>query len=304
MVDDLEGLTPLATAYARARGADRMSSFGDFVALSDICDVPTAKIISREVSDGVIAPGYSNEALTILKKKKGGAYCVLQMDPTYEPTPMEQRTLFGLTLEQLRNNANITKDVFKDVVTANKNLSEDAIRDLIVATIALKYTQSNSVCYAKDGQVIGIGAGQQSRIHCTRLAGDKANNWWLRHHPRVLNMKFKKGVKRAEMSNCIDNFVGDTVGKDMETSHFASHFDEVPSSLTNQEREDWIKTLKHVALSSDAFFPFRDNVDRANQSGVSYIAAPSGSTNDQAVIDACNDHKIALAHTNLRLFHH
>lgn len=304
MVDDLEGLTPLATAYARARGADRMSSFGDFVALSDICDVPTAKIISREVSDGVIAPGYSNEALTILKKKKGGAYCVLQMDPTYEPTPMEQRTLFGLTLEQLRNNANITKDVFKDVVTANKNLSEDAIRDLIVATIALKYTQSNSVCYAKDGQVIGIGAGQQSRIHCTRLAGDKANNWWLRHHPRVLNMKFKKGVKRAEMSNCIDNFVGDTVGKDMETSHFASHFDVVPSPLTNQEREDWIKTLKHVALSSDAFFPFRDNVDRANQSGVSYIAAPSGSTNDQAVIDACNDHKIALAHTNLRLFHH
>ncbi|CAL8109597.1 unnamed protein product [Orchesella dallaii] len=303
-VDDLGDLSPLATAYARARGADRMSSFGDFVALSDICDAQTAKIISREVSDGIIAPGYTPEALELLKKKKGGGYCVLQIDPNYEPKDVETRTLFGLGLQQKRNDAVIDKKVFENVVTKRKDLSEDAVRDLIVATIALKYTQSNSVCYAKNGQVVGIGAGQQSRIHCTRLAGDKANLWWLRHHPRVLGMQFKKGVKRAEQSNCIDNYVGGTVGKDMELDTWKANYDNPPALFTEDERKDWIAQLKGVSISSDAFFPFRDNIDRAYQSGVEYIASPAGSTNDGAVIDACNDHNIALAHTNLRLFHH
>lgn len=304
MVEDLGDLSPLATAYARARGADRMSSFGDFVALSDECDAQTARIISREVSDGVIAPGYSADALEILKKKKNGGYCVLSIDPAYEPKDVELRTLFGLHMEQKRNDAVIDKSIFTNVVTNRKDLSEEAVRDLIVATIALKYTQSNSVCYAKNGQVIGIGAGQQSRIHCTRLAGDKANLWWLRHHPRVLNMQFKKGVKRAEISNCIDNYVGGTVGKDMPVDAWAANYENPPPFFTEEERSEWIKTLDGVALSSDAFFPFRDNVDRARQSGVSYIAGPSGSIGDASVIEACNDHNIALAHTTLRLFHH
>jgi len=303
-VEDLGTLSPLATAYARARGADRMSSFGDFVALSDVCDLQTAKIISREVSDGIIAPGYSPEALEVLKKKKGGGFCVLQIDPEYVPRDAETKTLFGMSMEQKRNDAVIDPQVFTNLVTKRKNLNNYAIRDLIVATIALKYTQSNSVCYAKNGQVIGIGAGQQSRIHCTRLAGDKANLWWLRHHPRVLNMQFKKGVKRAEVANCIDNYVGGTVGKDMETNTWKSNYEVAPEFFTEQERADWIKELKGVALSSDAFFPFRDNVDRAFQSGVEFIGSPSGSNNDQVVIDACDEHNIALAHTNLRLFHH
>lgn len=304
MVEDLGELSQLATAYARARGADRMSSFGDFVALSDECDAQTARIISREVSDGVIAPGYSAEALELLKKKKGGGYCVLQIDPNYEPKTLEIKTLFGLSLEQKRNDAVIDRTVFSNVVTNRKELSEEAVRDLIVATISLKYTQSNSVCYAKNGQIVGIGAGQQSRIHCTRLAGDKANLWWLRHHPRVLQMQFKKGVKRAEISNCIDNYVGGTVGKDMEVSAWEANYENPPPFFTEQERVDWIKQLDGVALSSDAFFPFRDNVDRAKQSGVSYIGSPSGSIGDGSVIEACNDHGIALAHTTLRLFHH
>ncbi|KAL3279817.1 hypothetical protein HHI36_017324 [Cryptolaemus montrouzieri] len=305
MVDDILGqLTPLATAYARARGADRMSSFGDFVALSDVCDSITAKIISREVSDGVIAPGYSPEALEILKKKKNGNYCVLQICPNYEPDPIERKILFGLTLEQQRNNAIIDKKIFENIVTVEKHLPEAAIRDLIVATIALKYTQSNSVCYAKNGQVIGIGAGQQSRIHCTRLAGDKADNWWLRQHSKISNMKFKKGVKRAEISNAIDNYVNGTVGKDMDKASFEAMYEAVPEALTEAERSVWLQQLKGVALASDAFFPFRDNVDRASLSGVSYIGSPSGSTNDEVVIDACNEHKITLVHTNLRLFHH
>lgn len=305
MVDDLlEQLTPIATAYARARGADRMSSFGDFVALSDECDLPTAKIISREVSDGIIAPSYSAEALEVLKKKKNGGYCILQIDPTYEPKPIEQKILFGLTLEQQRNNAVIDKSLFSNVVTKNKNLPESAVRDLIVATIALKYTQSNSVCYARDGQVVGIGAGQQSRIHCTRLAGEKADNWWLRQHPNVSGMKFKKGVKRAEISNCIDNYVNGTVGKDMDSALFASMLEVVPKPLTEADKQEHMKKLSGVALGSDAFFPFRDNIDRARLSGVSYVGSPAGSTNDQAVIDACNEHDIVLAHTNLRLFHH
>ncbi|KAI4459795.1 bifunctional purine biosynthesis protein purh [Holotrichia oblita] len=305
MVNDLfPNLSPLATAYARARGADRMSSFGDFIALSDECDQVTAKIISREVSDGIIAPGYSPEALELLKKKKNGNYCVLQIDPNYEPDPIERKILFGLSMEQLRNNAVIDSSLFTNVVTKNNTLNDSALRDLIVATIALKYTQSNSVCYAKNGQVIGIGAGQQSRIHCTRLAGDKADNWWLRHHPKVLGMKFKSGVKRAEISNAIDNYVNGTVEKDMDIKVWTSMFQVVPTELTTDDKVQWQKELDNVALSSDAFFPFRDNVDRAHLSGVHYIASPSGSTNDAEVITACNEHKIIMCHTNLRLFHH
>ncbi|XP_034943015.1 bifunctional purine biosynthesis protein PURH [Chelonus insularis] len=304
-VDDLiDQLTPLATAYARARGADRMSSFGDFIGLSDVCDVVTAKIISREVSDGIIAPGYEPAALEILKKKKNGGYCILQIDPDYEPAQLERRVLYGLTLEQMRNNAVIDKSTFSNIVTANNNLSDEAIRDLIVATIAVKYTQSNSVCYAKDGQVIGIGAGQQSRIHCTRLAGDKADNWWLRQHPKVMQMIFKKEVKRAEISNAIDNYVNGSVGKDMDEKTWASMFQVVPEKLSQQEKTEWIKKLDNVALSSDAFFPFRDNIDRARLSGVRFIGSPEGSTNDSVVIQACNEHNITLAHTNIRLFHH
>lgn len=266
MVDDIfDSLTPLATAYARARGADRMSSFGDFIALSDTCDVITAKVISREVSDGIIAPSYDPEAFEILKKKKGGSYCILQMDPNYVPSSVESKTLFGLHLEQKRNDAEINQQVFSNIVTKDKNLSPSALRDLIVAQIALKYTQSNSVCYSKNGQVIGIGAGQQSRIHCTRLAGDKANVWWLRHHPRVLSMKFKAGVKRAEISNAIDNFVNGTVGQDMPREQFESMYERenIPKLLTDEERKEWIEKLSGVALGSDAFFPFRDNIDRA-----------------------------------------
>uniref|UniRef100_A0A3P8ZCD4 Bifunctional purine biosynthesis protein ATIC n=1 Tax=Esox lucius TaxID=8010 RepID=A0A3P8ZCD4_ESOLU len=304
MVNDmLKDLTPLATAYARARGSDRMSSFGDFIAVSDVCDVATAKIISREVSDGIIAPGYEEEALRILSKKKGGNYCVLQMDPAYEPDESEVRVLFGLHLKQKRNGAVIDKDLFSNIVSKGA-LSENAVRDLIVASIAVKYTQSNSVCYAKDGQVIGIGAGQQSRIHCTRLAGDKADNWWLRHHPRVLGMKFRSGVKRAEMANAIDQYVGGTIGEGPDLAAWKAMYEEVPEPLDDAEKRNWLSSLQAVALSSDAFFPFRDNVDRAKQSGVEYIAAPAGSTADQVVINACNEHSIILAHTNLRLFHH
>uniref|UniRef100_A0A8C0EAP1 Bifunctional purine biosynthesis protein ATIC n=1 Tax=Bubo bubo TaxID=30461 RepID=A0A8C0EAP1_BUBBB len=298
------GGVPGAEGAARGSGADRMSSFGDFIALSDICDVATAKIISREVSDGVVAPGYEEEALKILAKKKNGGYCVLQMDPHYEPDDSEIRTLYGLHLMQKRNNAVIDRSLFKNIVTKNKNLPESAVRDLIVASIAVKYTQSNSVCYAKDGQVIGIGAGQQSRIHCTRLAGDKANNWWLRHHPRVLSMKFKAGVKRAEISNAIDQYVTGTIGEDEDLLKWQAMFEEVPAQLTEAEKKQWIAKLTAVSLSSDAFFPFRDNVDRAKRSGVQFIAAPSGSAADEVVIEACNELGITLIHTNLRLFHH
>uniref|UniRef100_A0A673ZCJ9 Bifunctional purine biosynthesis protein ATIC n=1 Tax=Salmo trutta TaxID=8032 RepID=A0A673ZCJ9_SALTR len=303
MVNDmLKYLTPLATAYARARGSDRMSSFGDFIALSDVCDVPTAKIISREVSDGIIAPGYEEEALRILSKKKNGNYCVLQMDPAYEPDEPEVRVLFGLHLKQKRNGAVIDKELFSNVVS--KGLSVEALRDLIVASIAVKYTQSNSVCYAKDGQVIGIGAGQQSRIHCTRLAGDKADNWWLRHHPRVLGMRFRSGVKRAEMANAIDQYVSGTIGEVRDLAVWKAMYEEVPEPLDETEKKNWLSSLQAVALSSDAFFPFRDNVDRAKRSGVEYIAAPAGSTADEVVINACNEQGITLVHTNLRLFHH
>jgi len=305
MVDDLfKSLTPMATAYARARGADRMSSFGDLIALSDTCDAITARIISREVSDGIVAPAYHDEALEILKKKKNGGYCVLQMDPNYKASEMETRTLFGLTMTQRNNDAVIDKELFKNVISNNKTMSNDAVRDLIVATLAVKYTQSNSVCYAKDGQVIGTGAGQQSRIHCTRLAGDKANIWWLRHHPKVLGMEFKKGVKRAEVSNIIDNYVSGTIGKDMPLEFYQNALINPPAPLTEAEKSEWVKELNGVTLSSDAFFPFRDNIDRARQSGVSVVVSPGGSTNDQSVIEACNEYGMVLIHTNLRLFHH
>lgn len=302
--DLLPFLSPLSIAYARARGADRMSSFGDFIALSNECDEITAKIISREVSDGIIAPGYSEKALEILKKKKNGLYCILEMDENYVPPKMEQKTLFGLTLEQQRNDLEINALLFENIVSTNKIFNMSAIRDLIVATIALKYTQSNSVCYAKNGQVIGIGAGQQSRIHCTRLAGDKADNWWLRQHPKILNMKFKKTVKRAEVSNAIDNYVNGSLGKDMDRGVWSSMYEVVPEDLTDLEKKDWLSKLTGVALGSDAFFPFRDNIDRASLSGVSFIGSPAGSTNDAAVIEACNEHNIVLVHTNCRLFHH
>uniref|UniRef100_A0A8C1P6J1 Bifunctional purine biosynthesis protein ATIC n=1 Tax=Cyprinus carpio TaxID=7962 RepID=A0A8C1P6J1_CYPCA len=287
MVNDmLQDLTPLATAYARARGSDRMSSFGDFIALSDICDVPTAKIISREVSS------YLTDG------------CICKFYTKLEPISLEEvRVLFGLHLKQKRNGAVIDKELFSNIVSKGK-LSESALRDLIVATIAVKYTQSNSVCYAKDGQVIGIGAGQQSRIHCTRLAGDKADNWWLRHHPRVLNMKFRSGVKRAEMANAVDQYVSGTIGEGPDMEVWKGLFDEVPETLSEVEKKNWISSLQAVALSSDAFFPFRDNVDRAKRSGVEYIAAPSGSTADEVVMNACNELGITLVHTKIRLFHH
>lgn len=272
MVDDLlDTLTPLACAYARARGADRMSSFGDFVALSDVCDAVTAKIIGREVSDGIIAPGYTDEAYDILKKKKNGSYCILEIDPTYQPSPIERKTLYGLQLEQKRNDAVINKELFSNVATSLKTLPDSAIRDLIVATIALKYTQSNSVCYARNGQVIGIGAGQQSRIHCTRLAGDKADNWWLRQHPKVTSMEFKKTVKRAEKSNAIDNYVNGTVGKDMPLKQFEDLYEKVPKSLSESDKLEWLSKLSGVALASDAFFPFRDNIDRAHLVSFNYF---------------------------------
>ncbi|XP_020377621.1 bifunctional purine biosynthesis protein PURH [Rhincodon typus] len=301
--DKYKALTPLATAYARARGADRMSSFGDFVALSDVCDIPTAQIISREVSDGIIAPGYKQEALDILSKKKNGNYCVLQMDPEYEPDEVETRTIFGLHLAQKRNNVIVGRSLFEKQITSPKDLPDSAIRDLIVASIAVKYTQSNSVCYAKDGQVVGIGAGQQSRIHCTRLAGDKTDHWWLRHHPKVLAMKFKAGTKRAEMANAIDQYVGGTMEEE-DLPAWRAMFEEPPEPLSDTERKNWISRLSGVALSSDAFFPFRDNVERAKKSGVDFIVAPSGSAADRVVIHACEQLGITLFHTNLRLFHH
>jgi phosphoribosylaminoimidazolecarboxamide formyltransferase/IMP cyclohydrolase len=300
-VEDLK-LTPLASAYARARGADRMSSFGDWIALSDVCDLETAKIISREVSDGVIAPGYSPEALEVLAKKKGGKYTVLQMDPSYEPGELETRQVYGLHLEQKRNNLLVTSSMFKKIATKkSSNLSEDTIRDLIVATIALKYTQSNSVCYAKNGQVVGLGAGQQSRIHCTRLAGDKAENWWLRHHPVVLGFKFKKTTKRAERANAIDQYVTHQIS---DLKHWESLFEEVPPKFTDELKKEHLSKMDGLVVSSDAFFPFPDNVERCHQSGVKTIAAPSGSVMDEVVVDTCDQLNITMVFTEYRLFHH
>eukprot|EP00667_Euglena_gracilis_P005317 EG_transcript_5356 len=307
MVDDLGPLTPIATAYARARGADRMSSFGDFVALSDECDELTAKIISREVSDGIIAPSYSPAALELLSKKKDGKYCVLKMDPSYVPEETETRQVYGLYLQQPQNNIKLTDSLlFNNVVTKAKDLPDAAKIDLLVATIALKFTQSNSVCYAHRGQIVGLGAGQQSRIHCTRLAGEKADNWRLRHHPRVLGFKWKKGVKRANKSNAIDLYVSGEIAAATaeERKDWEAYFEEVPALLTPQEKTDFIGQTTDVALSSDAFFPFSDNVHRARRSGVGYVVAPGGSNNDPAVISAADGYGMVVCHTTTRLFHH
>jgi len=307
-VDDIEGIetSGLAQAYARARGADRMSSFGDMIALSDVVDVPTARIISKEVSDGVIAPGYEPAALEILKKKKGGKYLVLEMDPEYQPDPIETRTVYGINLTQHRNDVEISPETFSRTVTPKDfALPESAARDLTVATIALKYTQSNSVCYAKNGQVVGLGAGQQSRIHCTRLAGDKADNLWLRFHPRVLGIKWKKGTKRPDKSNAIDLLVsGELPQSGPEREQFEAVFEEVPAAFTDEERNDWLNKQTDVAVSSDAFFPFIDNVYRAARSGVKYIAAPGGSQNDSAVYETAEKLNIVVVEQKIRLFHH
>lgn len=304
-VDDLkETLTPLACAYARARGADRMSSFGDFIALSATCDLATARIISREVSDGVIAPGYAPDALDVLRKKKTGKYCVLEMDPNYAPPELETRQVYGVSLQQRRNDIKIDAELFKNIVTQNKDLPQQALTDLLVATLAIKYTQSNSVGYAKNGAIIGLGAGQQSRIHCTRLAGSKADLWWLRHHPRVLALPFKKGVKRAEKANAIDLFVSGEVLDGGEKLQWESQFETIPAPLTDEERKEWAAKLDGVACSSDAFFPFPDNVHRARKSGVRYLAAPSGSVMDEECVKAADEHNMMFSHTSLRLFHH
>jgi phosphoribosylaminoimidazolecarboxamide formyltransferase/IMP cyclohydrolase len=305
MVSDMaEELTPLACAYARARGADRMSSFGDYIALSDPCDIVTARLIAREVSDGIIAPGYDPVALTILSQKKKGNYCILQMDINYHPDPMERRSLYGLTLEQKRNDAVIDRSLFEDVVSTAKQVTENVLRDLIVATIALKYTQSNSVCYALGGQVMGIASGQQSRIHCTRLGGDKVDHWWLRHHPKVLGLKFRPGWKRTEIANGIDDYINGHVDKIENRLSWEALFQQAPIELSHDEKTHWAGQLNQVVLASDAFFPFRDNVDRARQSGVHYIACPLGSVNDAEIIEACNQHGLVLINTKLRLFHH
>lgn len=301
-VDDLE-LSPLAIAYARARGADRMSSFGDWVALSDVVDVSTAKLISREVSDGVIAPGYEPKALDILCKKKKGNYPVVQIDPDFEPPLMETRQVYGISFSQRRNDIQINESILENIVSDSKELPDSAKRDLIVATIALKYAQSNTVCYAVDGQVIGMGAGQQSRIHCTRLAGEKADNWWLRQHPRVLNFKFKPSVGRAQMNNAIDLYVLDEIDA-QERPFWEALLTEVPTLLTAQERKDWLSKLDNVAVSSDAFFPFRDNIDRAKRSGAKYIIEPGGSIRDEDVIAAANAYGMTLIFSSTRLFLH
>jgi phosphoribosylaminoimidazolecarboxamide formyltransferase / IMP cyclohydrolase len=298
LVDDM-ALSPLATAYARARGADRMSSFGDFVALSETVDVPTALVVKREVSDGIAAPGYEPEALEILRAKRNGKYLVLRMDPAWEPPPMEHRVVFGVTLEQARNTAVIGPSLFANIVTTSRELPESALRDLIVATVALKYTQSNSVCYAVDGQVIGLGAGQQSRIHCTRLAGDKADAWRLRQHPKALGLRFVEGVGRADRSNVVDQFVTGQLGPAERTM-----LAEPAPEMAAEERREWLDAHRGVSVSSDAFFPFRDNIDRAARSGATYLAQPGGSVREEDVIGACNEYGMTMCLTGLRLFHH
>ncbi|MCI8494373.1 MAG: phosphoribosylaminoimidazolecarboxamide formyltransferase [Lachnospiraceae bacterium] len=304
-VDDMEiEFTPLANAYARARGADRMSSFGDFISLSDICDVATAKIIKREVSDGVIAPGYEPEALEILKAKKKGGYNVIEIDPEYEPEPLERKEVFGITFEQGRNELKIDSDFFGTVVTENKEIPESAKIDLAIAMITLKYTQSNSVCYAKGGQAIGIGAGQQSRIHCTRLAGQKADNWFLRQAPKVLNLQFADGIGRADRDNAIDIYIGEEYMDVLADGAWENIFKVKPEIFTREEKRAWLDQMTGVALGSDAFFPFGDNIERAHKSGVSYVAEPGGSIRDDHVIATCNKYNMAMCFTGIRLFHH
>ena len=305
-VDDIEGLdeSPLATAYARARGTDRMSSFGDWIALSDKCDVTCARLIEREVSDGVIAPDYDPEALEILKSKRKGSYNIIKIDPDFVPDPVECKQVYGITFEQGRNNFEINRALLEDIVTDNKEMTEEAKRDLIIALITLKYTQSNSVCYAKDGQAIGVGAGQQSRIHCTRLAGNKADIWHLRQHEKVLNLPFKDEVKRPDRDNAIDVYISEDYEDVLADGIWETLFTEKPEPFTRKEQREYLASLSGVALGSDAFFPFGDNIERAARSGVSYIAQPGGSIRDDNVIQACNNHGMVMAMTKMRLFHH
>ena len=303
-VDDLGDLSPLASAYARARGADRMSSFGDFISLSDVCDVDTAKLIKREVSDGVIAPGYEPEALEILKAKKKGNYNVIQIDPAYVPAPVETKQVYGISFEQGRNELHIDDALFENIVTENKELPEQAKIDLIIAMITLKYTQSNSVCYVKDGQAIGIGAGQQSRIHCTRLAGSKADNWYLRQCPKVLDLQFLDNIGRADRDNSIDLYIGEDYMDVLADGAWEKIFKVKPEVFTREEKRAWLDGMQNVALGSDAFFPFGDNVERAHKSGVKYIAQPGGSIRDDNVIDTCNKYGMVMSFTGIRLFHH
>ena len=303
-VDDMGELSPLACAYARARGADRMSSFGDFIALSDVCDKDTASLIKREVSDGVIAPGFTDEALEILKAKKKGNYCVIKIDENYRPAPLEHKQVFGITFEQGRQELPIDDELLSNVVTENKEIPEAAKRDLKIALITLKYTQSNSVCFVKDGQAIGVGAGQQSRVHCTRLAGQKADNWFLRQCPKVLDLQFVDGIRRADRDNAIDVYIGEEYMDVLADGAWEKIFKVKPEVFTGEEKRAWLDQMKGVTLGSDAFFPFSDNIERAHKSGVEYIAEPGGSVRDDAVIECCNKYNMAMAFTGIRLFHH
>lgn len=303
-VDDMGELSPLACAYARARGADRMSSFGDFISLSDVCDKDTAMLIKREVSDGVIAPGYTDEALEILKQKKNGNYNVIKIDPDYQPAPLEHKEVFGITFEQGRQELSIDDELLSNVVTENKEIPANALMDLKISLITLKYTQSNSVCFVKDGQAIGIGAGQQSRVHCTRLAGQKADNWWLRQCPKVLDLPFIDGIRRADRDNAIDVYIGEEYMDVLADGAWEKIFKEKPEVFTREEKRAWLDKLTDVTVGSDAFFPFSDNIERAYKSGVKYIAEPGGSVRDDAVIECCNKYNMAMAFTGIRLFHH
>ena len=303
-VDDMGELSPLACAYARARGADRMSSFGDFISLSDVCDKDTAMLIKREVSDGVIAPGYTEEALEILRQKKNGNYNVIEIDPSYKPAPIEHKEVFGITFEQGRNELPINNDLLANIVTENKNLPDSAKIDLIISLITLKYTQSNSVCFAKGGQAIGIGAGQQSRVHCTRLAGQKADNWFLRQCPKVLNLQFVDNIRRADRDNAIDVYIGEEYMDVLADGAWEKIFKVKPEVFTAEEKRAWLDQMTDVALGSDAFFPFSDNIERAKKSGVKYIAEPGGSVRDDAVLETCNKYDMVMAFTGIRLFHH
>ncbi len=303
-VDDLGELSPLACAYARARGADRMSSYGDFISLSDICDVPTAKIIQREVSDGVIAPGYTDEALEILRTKRKGTYNIIKIDENYVPEPIETKQVFGVTFEQGRNEFKIDNDLLTNIVTENKDIPDDKKEDLVISLITLKYTQSNSVCYVKNGQAIGIGAGQQSRVHCTRLAGNKADNWWLRQCPKVMALQFVDNIRRPDRDNAIDVYIGDEYMDVLADGTWQNIFKVKPEPLTAEEKKEWLAKNTDVCLGSDAFFPFGDNIERAKKSGVCYIAEPGGSIRDDNVIETCNKYGMAMAFTGMRLFHH
>ena len=303
-VDDMGELSPIACAYARARGADRMSSFGDFIALSHVCDADTARLIKREVSDGIIAPGYTEEALEILKSKKNGNYNVIEIDPSYQPEKLERKQVYGITFEQGRNELDINKDMFTNIVTENKELPDSAKIDMAVAMITLKYTQSNSVCYVKNGQAIGIGAGQQSRVHCTRLAGQKADNWFLRQAPQVLNLQFVDGIKRADRDNAIDVYIGEEHMDVLAEGSWQRIFKEKPPVFSREEKREWLNQMQDVTLGSDAFFPFGDNIERAHKSGVKYIAQPGGSVRDDNVIETCNKYGMVMAFTGIRLFHH